>query len=206
MQKPCHNFESLLFEPEEELSELDSARLATHLSQCEACREERDLFLDSWSALDNLDSECDQEPHCSFLRAKVWEQIREDERQSPPPFIQESTIGNLRTQFQGLAVAGIALVLGFTLGRGVRPSAIVATGTDQAQARSQDFLDPDLIELASQEGFSVEIFPESRGFSPLDQEAMSALAPSDEARTWVQQDQGSVLPVRYISQEGAAPR
>lgn len=206
MSKSCQDLESLLFEPEEELSDSDSERLANHVAQCEACRAERELFLDSWSALDNLEPDCELEAPCSHLRAKVWEQIREEQKQAPAPLIQESTLTQLRTQLQRLAVAGIALLLGFGLGRGIRPEAVPSAEVAQAQTSSQEFLDPDLLELASQDGFSVEIFPESKGFSPLDQEAMSALAPNDEARTWVQQKRGSVLPVQYISQQGLAPR
>ena len=64
-----------------------------------------------------------------------------------------------------------------------------------------------MIELASQEGYSVEIFPESTSFTPLDQEMRTALATSDEERVWLQQEQGAVVPVQYISQGqvGAAP-
>ena len=74
-------------------------------------------------------------------------------------------------------------------------------------ARQDDFIDPAMIELASQEGYSVEIFPESTSFTPLDQEMRAALATSDEERVWLQQEQGAVVPVQYISQGqvGAAP-
>lgn len=202
MSDCCSGFEDLLFEPEEDLSPADSLRLASHIEACQACREERELFLESWSALDEMEPEL--EP-CPLIRAKVWEQIRSEE-QLPPPLIEPETAESFASLFQRLTVAGVALMLGFGLGRGLgtpppAPGAPPASQTaSAAEAHQNDFIDPAMIELASQEGYSVEIFPESTDFTPLDQEMRSALAPTDEERVWLEQDQGAVVPVQYISQ------
>lgn len=201
MMDCCQRFEDILFEPEEDLSKSDSAKLREHIETCETCRVERELFLESWSALEESDVDLDP---CPMLRARVWEQIREEEK-LPPPFLEPATVASFRLHFQRLTVAGLALLLGFGLGRGMRPNeAASPSQVDLAsQSGEQNFLDPALLKLASEEGYSVEIFPESTSFSPLDQEMRSALAPTDEERTWLQQNRGSVVPVRYISQDGA---
>ena len=202
MGDQCRSFEELLFEPDEELCEKDQIRLAEHISSCEACREERELFLDSWSALGDIDIETEVELEPSpMIRAKVWEQIREDELK-PAPLFEETTVVSLKSRLMKLAVASVALLLGFGLGRGVRPEAPVPTPQPQVAGRSsksQDFIDPALIKLASQDGFSVEIFPESNQFTPLDKDTLSTLAPTEEERRWVTRSQGAVVPVQYIS-------
>jgi len=208
----CSSFEELLFEPEEELSAADSSKLAKHIEGCQNCREERELFLESWSALDEFEPELDP---CPLIRAKVWEKIREEE-QIPPPLIEPETAESFNKVLQTLSLAGLALILGFGLGRGMRPGAdpaaeqaviAVPAASPVAASPKDDFIDPAMIELASQEGYSVEIFPESTSFTPLDQEMRTALATSDEERVWVQQNQGAVVPVQYISQgQGGSPR
>ena len=104
MGDPCRSFEELLFEPDEELCEKDQIRLAEHIQKCEACREERELFLESWSALGDLEEEAELLPS-PMIRAKVWEQIREDELK-PVPLIEETTVVSLQGQLMKLAVAG----------------------------------------------------------------------------------------------------
>lgn len=210
----CSSFEDLLFEPEEELSREDCSKLAKHIEKCQDCRQERELFLESWSALDEFEPEL--EP-CPLIRAKVWEKIREEE-QLPPPLIEAETAESFNKALQTLSLAGLALILGFGLGRGIRPgpeaplaleqtAIAVPTPSGLATPPQDDFIDPAMIELASQEGYSVEIFPESTNFTPLDQEMRTALAASDEERVWLQQEQGAVVPVQYISQGqvGATP-
>jgi hypothetical protein len=199
----CSSYEDLLFEPEEDLSRADLLKLATHIEGCEECRAERELFLESWSALDEIDPGLEPTP---LVRAKVWEKIREEE-QLPAPLIEPETADSVTGVLQKLTVAGVALLLGFGLGRGLAPAAATPS-TEMAtqpapvsETKSDDFLDRTLIELASQEGFSVEIFPESTEFTPLDQEMRTALATTDEERVWLQQDQGAVVPVQYISQD-----
>lgn len=206
----CHSFEDLLFEPNEALSEEDNSKLTQHLSKCEVCRAERELFLESWNALEELqvDSEAPTQ-----VRARVWEQIRaEEECREPAPIIPSKTARKLSLQLQKLAVAGIALTLGFGLGKGLRAQETTVPlahsrppVSSPAPSNSGDFIDQDLIELASQEGYSVEIFPENTDFSPIDQEMMSALAPSPREKTWLQKRRGSVVPVQYISQGGHSP-
>jgi hypothetical protein len=200
----CSSFEDLLFEPEEDLSQKNVLRLAAHIEACGPCRAERELFLESWSALDEFEPELEPSP---LIRARVWEKIREEE-QLPPPLIEPETAESLTGVLQKLTVAGIALLLGFGLGRGLAPSppASPTSGSPSlvsstSEESLDEFLDPALLELASQEGFSVEIFPESTEFTPLDQEMRTALATSDEERVWVQQDRGVVVPVQYISQD-----
>lgn len=200
----CSSYEDLLFEPEEELSQADSLRLASHIELCEACREERELFLESWSALEDFEPDLEPTP---LVRARVWEKIREEEK-LPPPLIEAETAESFATLLQKLTVAGVALILGFGLGRGLRPTSpgtevpVTAPVARTAEASDEDdFIDPAMIELASQEGYSVEIFPESTDFTPLDQDMRTALAPTDEERVWLQQDKGAVVPVRYISQD-----
>ena len=210
----CSSFEVLLFEPEEELSQEECSKLAKHIEKCENCRQERELFLESWSALDEFEPELDP---CPLIRAKVWEKIREEE-QLPPPLIEAETAESFNKVLQTLSLAGLALILGFGLGRGIRPmpeappspeqaAIAVSAPAGQSATPQDDFIDPAMIELASQEGYSVEIFPESTSFTPLDQEMRAALATSDEERVWLQKEQGAVVPVQYISQGqvGATP-
>ncbi|HIB68059.1 MAG TPA: hypothetical protein EYO33_23920 [Phycisphaerales bacterium] len=201
MGDPCRSFEELLFEPDEELCEKNQIRLAEHIQKCEACREERELFLESWSALGDLEEEAELLPS-PMIRAKVWEQIREDELK-PVPLIEETTVVSLQGQLMKLAVASVALLLGFGLGRGVRPEAppptLSQTKVASQSGKSQDFIDPALIKLASQDGFSMEIFPESNQFTPLDKDTLSTLAPTEEERRWVTRSRGAVVPVQYIS-------
>ncbi|MFA5508615.1 MAG: hypothetical protein WC423_24535, partial [Vulcanimicrobiota bacterium] len=111
----CSNFENLLFEPEEELSETDLTKLAAHILQCENCRVERELFLESWSALGELEPEFEATP----VRARVWERIREEEK-LPPPLLEPETAASFMSVAQKLTVAGFALLLGFGLGRGIK--------------------------------------------------------------------------------------
>lgn len=203
----CECFEDLLFEPDESLSDDEVQKLEEHLAECESCRIERELFLESWQALGELQNDTDPTP---TVRARVWEQIRAEDI---TPCAKPSLVEEWRRDvyFQKLAVAGLALFLGFHFGQGLRQR---QTGEQPAPAPVQplaintpapDFIDPDLIELASQEGYSVEIFPESTEFSPLDQETLSALAPTAEERTWLKNPQGAVVPVQYISRDSVTP-
>jgi len=202
---PCQKIETLLYETEEDLNTEELCRLEKHLESCPECREERELFLDSWSALNEEDDFL--EPG-SMIRAKVWEQIRKEEEEPPQLAVKHRDLKPLISSLQKLAVAGIAVTLGFGLGRGLRPAPL-PTAADRpvvaTEAQQQEFLDKDLIELASQEGYSVEIFPERTDFTPLDQDMMSALAPDEKVRSWVKKDRGSVVPVQYISQGGPTP-
>lgn len=204
MDESCQTFVDLLFEPEEDLSNFDSAKLAEHLQECPTCRQERELFIESWDALDEFEPELDS---CLGVRARVWEQIREEENLEPPLF-EPQTIASVRTLAQRILVGGLALTLGFWFGRGVRPAetpAPLLSENSTSVTNSQDFLDPTLIKLASEDGFSMEIFPETTTFSPLDQEMRSALAPSDEDRDWLLEDRPTIVPIRYISQNGTSP-
>lgn len=202
MAYDCSAIEDSLYEVEEVLTEAQSELLREHISNCEACRAERELFLDSWDALQEIEPDFQPTP---TVRAKVWQKIQADQesaREKEPP--RAKLPGQLIVK--RLAVAGLALFLGFGFGRGLAPEAPPRNPAPEARLSSSegsgDFLDPTLIKLASQEGYSVEIFPESTDFSPIDQEMMSALAPTEEDRSWVQQRSGAVVPVTYISQEG----
>lgn len=208
MEDYCQSFEELLFEPDEALSCADRAKLAEHIGTCEDCRTERELFLDSWQALEELQNDPEPVP---AVRARVWEQIRAEETAKlPEPPSKKLARFAPTVYLQRLAVAGFALFLGFHFGQGIRPQEVTTQATAAqpvaAATASPDFIDSDLIELASQEGYSVEIFPESTEFSPIDQETMSALAPTAEERSWIKRRQGAVVPVQYISsQSGGAP-
>lgn len=202
----CQNFEDILFEPEEDLSDSDSQSLKNHLDRCESCRAERELFLESWSALDEL--EVDLDP-CPMIRARVWEQIRKEECVRAPILAPE-TVESVRHQVQWLAVAGVALILGFGLGRGLRTSPLepaklsaAQSGAPMTEAPNQEVIDPALIKLASEDGYSLEIFPESINFTPLDPAMKLALTPSKkEVRTQAQKSH-STVPVEFVSLEGA---
>lgn len=206
----CECFEDLLFEPEESLSTEDVLKLEEHLANCENCRIEREIFLESWLALGETETETEPMP---AVRARVWEQIRAQEITpcAKPSLVLEC----LKSAYiQRLAVASIALFLGFHFGQSLRGSrtgepsvtpldSSIATSTSSATAA--DFIDPALIELASQEGYSVEIFPESTDFSPLDLETLSDVAPTAEERSWLKSRQGTVVPVQYISRDSGPP-
>lgn len=214
MQRECEGWGERLFEPEDALSENERLGLSEHLAKCEECSTERALFLESWSALDDFEEDLEPSP---LLRAEVWERIRQGECSAPEPFLERWTDDHA-TPWQKhslrLAAAAAAVFLGFGLGRSLRssPTGLSAPAIADAQAGgvSPDFLDPAMIQLASQEGFSMELFPEATHFSPIDREMMSALAPTDESRQWLQVDRGVVVPLRYISQgvprkTGSAP-
>lgn len=192
----CGIWAEFLFEPEEALSEAEKDGLAKHLLQCEGCALERELFLESWAALDDAEEEL--EP-CPLLRAKVWQKIRE-EQCCPKPFFAsfvDSTGRSWRSPLLKLAAAAAALVLGFGVGRTLRANP-ESLGSELAVTGQS--LDPALIQLASQEGFSMELFPESTQFSPIDREMMTVLAPSQESREWLSRERGAVVPLQYISQ------
>jgi hypothetical protein len=195
----CERWAEHLFEPEEALTQAEREGLTKHLTDCQECALERAIFLDSWSALEQVDEEL--EP-CPLLRAKVWEKIREEGR--CPSGGLPSLMGGSDHSWKGhaikLAAAAAAIVLGFGMGRALRPLPDPAAGAGSEAAAQENFLDPDLIELASQDGFSIELFPESNQFSPIDRDMMSALATSDESRRWLARERGSVVPLRYISQ------
>lgn len=203
MKGECERWAEHLFEPEDALSEAEKAGLAAHLSCCEDCAIERELFLDSWSALDDLE-DVELEP-CPLLRAKVWQKIREEEclpKPLMPSFVDES--GQWRRPLLKMAAAAAAILLGFGLGRSLRTSshevaAEAGSGVVATNPGTQP-LDPDLIQLASQDGFSLELFPESTQFSPIDRDMMSALSTSRDSRSWLSRDRGMVVPVEYISQ------
>ncbi len=204
MQRECEGWGERLFEPEEALSENERLGLAEHLARCEECATERSLFLDSWSALDDFEEDLEPSP---LLRAEVWERIRRGECSAPEPFLDRWTDDHARPWQKHslrLAAAAAAVFLGFGLGRNLRSSpadlSAPTVANSQGESTSQDFLDPAMIQLASQEGFSMEVFPEATHFSPIDREMMSALAPSDESRQWLKVDRGVVVPLRYISQ------
>ena len=203
MKGDCERWAEHLFEPEEVLCELEKSGLAAHLACCEECAIERELFLDSWSALDDFEEEV-LEP-CPLLRAKVWQKIREEEclpRPLLPSFLDES--GNWRRPVLKIVAAAAAIMLGFGLGRSIRSTsnevAAEAGAGITAVKPSERLLDPALIQLASQEGFSLDLFPESTQFSPIDPEMMSALASSRESRRRLERERGMVVPVEYISQ------
>jgi hypothetical protein len=201
MKCECENWAEFLFEPEEALTDAERSGLEHHLSQCDECAEEREMFLDSWSCLEDVEEEL--EP-CPLLRAKVWQQIREEGCAPKPllPSLVDSGDRSWRGNAMKLAAAAAAIVLGFGVGRAMRstPEAMAANGVVNEAAHGDSFLDPALIQLATQDGFSVELFPESTQFTPIDREMMTALAPSKESREWMGRERGVVVPLRYISQ------
>jgi hypothetical protein len=205
MSCECESWAEHLFEPEEALTDAEREGLATHLALCGCCAIERELFLESWSALDDVEEEL--EP-CPLLRARVWEKIREEEC-CPKPLLPELVSSSEGRSWRGYMVKGAAaaaaILLGFGVGRVLRPQVPEgASGSASVMAsapdRTEEFLDPELIELASQDGFSMELFPESTQFTPIDREMMTALAPSEESRAWLAVDRGEVVPLQYISQ------
>lgn len=203
MKLGCDQWSEHLFEPDESLTDSVRTRLSAHLEVCSECRAEREMFLESWDALSEVRDELEPSP---MLRAKVWEQIRQEEREPQPVLKLEPPDLSWKQVTRRLAAAAAAILLGFGLGRALRPEpAANPTAIVAATQQAQDTLDPALVQLASQEGFSVEIFPETTEFSPLDTEMMSALAPSSEAREWLEGNQGAVVPLQYISQNGSTP-
>lgn len=212
MSCECKSWAEFLFEPDDALGECERQGLADHLAHCEDCAMERELFLESWSALDNVEEEL--EP-CPLLRAKVWEKIREEECTVKPllPKIIDGADRSWRGHALKLTAAAAAIVMGFSVGRAMRssPETMASNATGAASDAVQDrSLDPALIELASQEGFSLELFPETTQFTPLDREMMTALAPGPESREWLARERGVVVPLQYISQglpqRGRTPR
>jgi len=198
--KECENWAEHLFEPEEALTEAERAGLASHLALCDECAVEREMFLDSWSALDDVEEELKP---CPLLRAKVWQKIREEDCAPKPllPSLVDSADRSWSGHVVKVAAAAAAIILGFGVGRSMRstPAEAGPSGATVA-AQSENFLDPDLIQLASQEGFSMELFPESTQFSPIDSEMMTALAAPKESREWMARERGVVVPLQYISQ------
>lgn len=198
----CERWAEHLFEPEEALSSAEREGLAAHLAECEECSAEREMFLDSWSCLDDM---AEEELECSpMLRARVWEKIREEECCVKPllPKLVEGADRSWRGHALKAAAAAAAILLGFGLGRSLRsgPEGAATPPPGGQMAQSESFLDPEMIELASRDGFSMDLFPESTQFSPLDREMMSALAPAQESREWLARERGVVIPLQYISQ------
>lgn len=154
MSWECKKWAELLLEPEEALSEQDSSRLASHLASCPSCAHERELFLQSWLIFTEAQNKIEIEPS-SMLRAVVWEQIRQEQSKlSPPLYLQGKLISITKT----FAV----LLLGLSLGKYL--STVTIRDDSHLQISSTPYepaLDPDLIKLASQDGFSLELFPES---------------------------------------------
>lgn len=203
MPSNCQQFEDYLLEDEESLSKSQLKALQAHLDDCPTCLEEREIFLDSWNGLDEMESELTPSP---MLRARVWEEIRREESQ-PTPLVSKDSLTHWKSICLRISAAAAALFLGFTLGQGIKKQAApsnLAVASENTETTQN--LDPALIELASQEGFSVEIFPETTEFSPLDEEMISALAPSQEAEEWLNKDQQVAVPVRFISQDGKLGR
>ena len=204
MSCECESWAEHLFEPEEALTEAERVGLARHLALCDCCAAEREMFLESWSALDDIEDEL--EP-CPMIRAKVWEKIREEGCGcvSRPMLagLVTSQDHSWRGRLLKLSAAAAAILLGFGLGRSLRPNS-ADTGPSptmaSAAAQTEAFLDPALIELASQDGYSMEIFPEATQFTPIDREMMTELAPAQDSRKWMAANRGEVIPLRYISQ------
>ncbi len=201
MSPECERWCDYLFEPDGSLSEQQRDGLAAHLAICPDCRVDRELLLESWTALDDLDPEPSIEP-CPLLRAKVWEKIREEgyckEASDPLSCLLDRT-RLWRTPLVRLTAAAAALMLGFGLGRSVRSTPVQAAPHPVGQVGKAVILDQTLLELASQDGYSVAIFPEASGFSPLDREMMSELATSPETKAWLTSETQTVLPLQYIS-------
>lgn len=154
MSWECEKWAELLLEPEEALSEQDVSGLASHLASCPSCAHERELFLQSWLIFSEAQNKIELEPS-SMLRAVVWEQIRQEKSKlNPPPYLQSKLVTITKT----FAV----LLLGFSLGKYLHT--VTTYGDHHFQKSSppcESALDPDLIRLASQDGFSLELFPES---------------------------------------------
>lgn len=200
MKCDCESWAEHLFECDEALSKAEREGLAAHLAGCECCAIEREMFLDSWSALDDVEEELECSP---MLRARVWEKIREEECCIKPllPKLVHSADRSWRGHALKAAAAAAAILLGFGVGRGLRstPESLPSPAPG-GMANSESFLDPEMIELASHDGFSMELFPESTQFTPLDSEMMTALAPAKESSEWLARERGVVIPLQYISQ------
>ncbi len=201
MSCECESWAEHLFEPEEALSEAEREGLAAHLAACEDCAIEREMFLDSWSCLDDI---VEEELECSpMLRARVWEKIREEECCVKPllPKLVEGADRSWRGHALKAAAAAAAILLGFGMGRSLRSTPEgVPSPVAGSMAQSDGSLDPEMIELASRDGFSMDLFPESTQFTPIDREMMNALAPAQEPREWLARERGVVIPLQYISQ------
>lgn len=196
----CETWAEFLLESEEALSDAEREGLASHLARCHDCAIEREIFLESWAALDDVEETLEPSP---LLRAKVWEKIRQEGCCPKPllPRLVESADRSWRGHVIKLTAAAAAIVLGFGLGRSLRSAPDAAHSALASEITSaEQFLDTDLIQLASQEGFSLDLFPESTQFTPIDREMMSVLAPSPESREWLSKDRGVVVPLQYISQ------
>lgn len=195
----CEDWAEHLYEPEDALTPDELDGLNSHLQLCPDCTLERELFLESWLALDEGEEDLEPSP---LLRAQVWERIRQEgpATSAVRDSLEVAAPSRWRHPAWRLAAAAAALFLGFGLGRSLRPEAPLPSALPGDAVAQQPTLDPELIELASQDGFSVELFPESTQFTPLDTEMMSALAPSHEAREWLVRKRGAVVPLQYISQ------
>jgi hypothetical protein len=172
MSCECDSWAERLFEPEDALTEAEREGLASHLASCDCCAAEREMFLESWSALDDVEEELQP---CPMLRAKVWEKIREEECSCTPKpqglaALVTSQDHSWRGRMLKLTAAAAAILLGFGLGRSLRstPEPAPSPALASAAAQTEEFLDPALIELASKDGYSMEIFPESTQFTPID--------------------------------------
>lgn len=211
MNAECEKWVDDLFEPDEALSASQVADLNAHLATCPNCAHERELFLLSWSALDKVEDELEPSP---LIRAKVWEVIRQERCPCAPPDRLLPQTGfklssaRIAPRWAGLAVAA-AFVISFGCLRTFAPQTRSPLAQDAHRtATPEPELDPELIKLASQDGFSIEVFPPSAPSlpppSPSSQATPSIEEPTPESWPSLAPPNHSGS-VRYVSQDLYVP-
>ena len=173
MKPSCQQIEKLLPAfADAELDEPNTLVVEQHLSQCVHCRQQLELQEQCWEALSLLEEE--QLEPSSMIRARVWEEIRRTPVQKP---------WWERFGFR-LPAAAATLVLGFWIGVSfVAPPSV----NSQDLAQTPPPLDREMVALASDPGYSLELIPDPASYQPLDEEfrvALNAPPVGDLDDTW----------------------
>ncbi len=165
MKRTCQQIEKLLpAYSESDLNDEETRSVSEHLDDCSDCRRELELQETCWQALEVLES--DQLEPSSMIRARVWEQIRR----------QPVKVSWWQRLSFRLPAAAATLVLGFWFGLWISAAppatepVVASTGITTPAP-----LDKEMVALASDPGYSLDLLPDPANYQPLDEEFRVAL-------------------------------
>lgn len=164
MKPSCQQIEKLLpAYSESDLNPDDTRSVDEHLSDCPDCRRELELQEACWKALEVLEEE--EFEASSMIRARVWEQIRKEPVR--------------RTWWERLSfrlpAAAATLIMGFWFGLWISSAPPAAPNLTASEISSPAPLDREMVALASDPGYSLDLLPDPSSYQPLDEEFRVAL-------------------------------